>query len=108
MSIDLFYPISETIKTSAIWQISMLVKLETHLQNAQNGNRLAESKLINRIGQIRRNVESFNSLNSDLQDVIKRSVEWLRTTGRTVDLKNENPALWITMRDGSPRWQSFF
>lgn len=105
MNIDHFYPVSGTMMAmpGGLWQIGMVVKLETHLQSARNGNRDSESRLVNRIGQLRRNVP-FNQLSESLLDVVKKSAEWLRSTGRQIDLKNSEPALWITQRDGSPRW----
>lgn len=105
MAIDNFYPISETMKNSptGMWQVGMVVKLETHLQSAKNGNRDSESRLVNRIGQIRRNVP-IDQISQSLLDVVKKSANWLRTTGRVVDLKNPDPALWITQRGGAARW----
>ena len=103
MSIDTFYPISETIQQApnGLWTIGMFTKLETHLKNAMEGDRDAESKLVNRLGQLRRHYPTFAAIPANLQGSIKRSAEWLRTTGRKIDFKNENPALWITQRDGS-------
>lgn len=102
---DEFYPLSASIQTSGVWEINMVQKLENHLSKAVNGDREAESKLINRLGQIRRHVASFDTLSANLQDVIKKSVSWLRTIGRSVDFKNTDPGYWITARDGkTPRF----
>ena len=100
-----FYPESQAMKagSSGMWMIGMVLKLEKHLQNAKNGNREAESKLCNRIGQIRRHFE-FPDLPGNIKDLVIESVDWLRTTGRAVDLRNKNPAYWISTRDGRPRW----
>lgn len=105
MALDSFYPISETMKNAptGMWQLGMVVKLETHLQNAKNGDRDAESRLVNRVGQIRRNVPVEN-LTESLREVVGKTIAWLKTTGRVVDLKNPDPALWITQRCGAARW----
>jgi len=104
--IDIFYPMSATMQSSGfVWEIQMILKLEDHLRAAMAGDRERESKLINRLGQIRRNIPHFSDLLDNLQDVIKRSVEWLRSIGRKVDFQHPNPAMWISARDGkSPRW----
>lgn len=106
-NVDSFYPLSKTIQDcpGGMWQIGMVIKIEEHLTAAQAGDRVRESKLINRLGQIRRNVSSFNILNDNLKEVIVKSSIWLRSVGRNVDFKNEDPCYWITARDGkSPRW----
>lgn len=104
--VDQFYPISETMTKAptGMWQLSMSVKLLEHLEAAKRGDRERESRLINRLGQIRRCVE-FNCLTDNLKEVIGQAVEWLRSIGRTVNFKTEDPAMWITARDGkTPRW----
>lgn len=105
MSIDRFYPVSDTMTNTpmGMWQIGMVIKLEDHLQNAKNGNLDSESRLVNRIGQLRRNVP-VEHLSENLRDVVSKAVAWLKTTGRIVDLTNPDPALWITQRGGAPRW----
>lgn len=102
---DDFYPISTTMKNApqGLWQIGLLVIIDKHLEHAKNGCRESESRLINRIGQLKRNVP-FNAISDELKKKIKKSVEWLETTGRKVDLKNEDPRFWISNRKGGPRW----
>ena len=102
-----FYPESEIMRECphGMWQAGMVVKIDGHLKKARAGAREAESKLINRIGQLRRCVEHFTVLQYMLQDSVKEAVEWLRSTGRRVDFSAEDPRYWITARDGkSPRW----
>ncbi len=43
-------------------------------------------------------------LSDDLLDIVKKSVVFLRSTGRKIDLGNKDPRYWITTRDGRPRW----
>lgn len=102
---DEFYPVSDSIGKSGFWHIGMLLKIEGHLNSARNGNRESESKLINRLGQLRRHISSFNELTPDLKAAVKEAVEWIRTTGRAVDFTASNPGSWITARDGkTPRF----
>lgn len=100
-----FYPVSDTILNcpGGLWQLGMILKLEEHLRNAQRGSGEAESKLCNRIGQLRRCVP-FNVLTTNLQEKVGECIKWLRTTGRVLDLKNEDPRQWISNRNGGPRW----
>lgn len=77
----------------------MITKLADHLSNAKKGDRESESKLCNRLGQLRRNI-TFDCLTDDLRITIKEACDWLRTTGRTVDFTQTNPGMWITSRDG--------
>jgi hypothetical protein len=98
--IDKFYPI---IILTPIKELGLILKLHEHLKNARSGDRLSESKLANRLGTTRRS-GNFRELDTDLQFVIKESVEFLRSTGRTIDLMNDDPRKWITQRDGKPRW----
>ena len=104
---DDFYPVSRTMQEAphGLWQIGMACKIASHLANARRGDRLSESKLINRIGQLRRCVDHFDNLGLVLQDVVKESIAWIRTTGRTVNFSADDPRYWVTARDGkSPRW----
>lgn len=106
MSIDKFYPISETIRAcpNGMWQISMVVKLESHLQAAKNGDRDAESRLVNRIGQLRRHFPEISDLPPNIFNAMRKACGWLSTNGRVFDLLNEDPALWVSQRGGAPRW----
>lgn len=106
MSLDKFYPLSQTITAcpGGIWQIGMVAKLEGHLQSAKNGNRDSESRLVNRLGQLRRHFNTLDEMSGNLQDVYKKAITWLRANERVCDLTNPNPALWISQRGGAPRW----
>lgn len=105
---DDFYPESNTVKDAAMGrtmaQLSLQLKLQNHLANARKGNRDSESRLVNRLGQIRRMVPSFKMLTPSIAGLVRASTTYLRTTGRTVDFTHPNPALWITTRSGKPRW----
>ena len=105
--IDEFYPESTVMaaQPDGMWQLGLVMKLEEHLAKARRGNRLYESKLINRIGQLRRCTRHFDQLQTPLQDKVKEAVTWIRSTGRTVNFDADDPRYWITARDGkSPRW----
>lgn len=104
--LDEFYPVSNAMTNFAegMWQVGMIVKLADHLANAKKGNKESESKLCNRLGQLRRNVK-FEGLTEDLRLAIKEASDWLRSTGRSVDFRHTNPGMWITARDGrTPRF----
>ncbi len=104
MSYNEFYPHSNSIHTSALWSIGFLLKIEGHLASAKNGNKEAESKLCNRIGQLRRHIASVEDLPEDLRAAVKESVDWLRNQGRVVKLGSADPREWISARGGTPRW----
>jgi len=101
---DEFYPESNSIKnldSKFGIIIGLKLKLISHLNNAKAGDMNAESKLINRIGQLRRNRPSMPE---ELREELKQAVEYLRSVGRVIDLKGDDPSLWISMRGGAPRW----
>ena len=105
--LDYFYPVSESILgcTDGMWQIAMSLKLSDHRQKAMAGDREAESRLINRLGQLRRCCHDLGSLSEPLQAEVRASAAWLRSVGRKVNFHNSNPAMWVSARDGkSPRW----
>jgi hypothetical protein len=101
--IDEFYPIDNDIKIYPVREMGYIMKINNHLQMAKAGDREAESRLCNRLGQLRRSMD-FNNMSPDLQDAIKEAAAWLRTTGRKVDFSHNDPALWITTRSGNPRF----
>lgn len=104
MSYNEFYPVCNSINTTIFWPVGFLLKIEGHLTSAKNGNREAESKLCNRIGQLRRHISSVNDLPEDLQAAVKESVDWLRSQGRVIKLGSKDPREWISARGGMPRW----
>lgn len=83
--------------------IGLLARLREHLELAEAGDRDRESRLINRICQIRASAE-FDSLAPPIKGMVKRGVDFLRSTGRKVNLKSPNQIDWVSQRDGSPRW----
>lgn len=80
-----------------------MAKLADHRAGAEAGDRDKESRLCNRIGQLRRLVKREQMLDA-LREEVEEAVKFLRSTGRTVDFAQEDPAKWITTRDGRPRW----
>jgi transketolase C-terminal domain/subunit len=101
--VDEYYPIDNDIKIYPVREMGYIMKINNHLQNAKLGDHIAESKLCNRLGTLRRSIE-IKDMSPDLQDAVKEAVAWLRTTGRKVDFTNQDPALWITTRSGNPRF----
>ena len=77
--------------------------LAEHLKAAERGDRDRESRLVNRLGQLRRCVES-SYIRDGLKEQIVAAVDWLRNNGRTVDFSATDPARWISQRGGAPRW----
>ena len=102
---DSFYQVSQTMVDcpQGLWQAGMMVKLAEHLKAAKQGDRDRESRLVNRLGQLRRCVES-SYISPGLQEQIVAAVGWLRDHGRTVDFSSADPAKWISQRGGAPRW----
>ena len=100
--VDMFYPILNL--ESPFTQMGLMAKIRNHLHAARRGDRERESRLINRLGSLRRSSASFNGLTLDLQTAVKDAVKFLRSEGRKVDFKNPDPALWITTRSGQARW----
>lgn len=105
--IDEFYPVSRAIVQSpdaGMWMVSMVIKVNDHLTAAKSGNKESESRLINRLGQLRRCGPPFEKLPQDLQEGVRSAVAYLRSTGRTVNFAHPNPGMWITTRTGDPRF----
>lgn len=102
---DSFYPVSQTMVDcpQGLWQVGMMAKLAEHLKAAERGDRDRESRLVNRLGQLRRCVES-SYIRDGLKEQIVAAVDWLRNNGRTVDFSATDPARWISQRGGAPRW----
>jgi hypothetical protein len=100
---DKFYPAQANVQLP-LKQIGWTLKIREHLTLAKAGDRERESRLCNRLGSLRRSSPSFDELTEHLKDVVKEAVTFLRSQGRKVDFKHSDPACWITMRDGRPRW----
>jgi hypothetical protein len=101
--IDKYYPLDDNLNAYPLRQIGYIMRISANLHLAKTGDRVAESKLCNRLGSLRRSIE-FQDMSPNLQDIVKEAVDWLRTTSRKVDFTNPDPALWITTRSGSPRF----
>ena len=101
---DQFYPPSETMGDPTSRSVSdWAAKLADLRAGAEAGDRGKESRLRNRLGQLRRLVK-WEQMLGCLREEVEEAVKFLRSTGRTVDFKQEDPAKWITTRDGRPRW----
>lgn len=103
MSEEEFYPYSETLKRGGMGAVlSMKQKLIGHLIAAKSGCMVSESKLANRVGQIRRVFPGKcpETYRAEMTDAI----EYLRSVGRKVKLESADPRFWISRRGGGPRW----
>jgi Asp-tRNA(Asn)/Glu-tRNA(Gln) amidotransferase A subunit family amidase len=101
--VDEFYPIDNDFSTSPLREMGYIIRINENLRLAKAGDRVAESKLCNRIGTLRRSLE-IKDMSPDLQNAVKDAVAWLRATGRKIDFTHNDPAMWITTRDGNPRF----
>jgi len=88
--------------------VGLPLRMRSHLAAAQAGDRDRESRLVNWCGRIRASCEAsgikFNELSDDIRSVMRESLEWLKTTDRVVNMRDPDPARWITTRKGLPRW----
>ena len=106
-NIDSFYPHNKAVAGGSFGvMLNLHASIRQHLQLAINGNRERESKLCNKIGQIRRAHpdKKFQELPDFIIGIVMESVIFLRSTGRKIDLGSDDPRRWISQRDGSPRW----
>ena len=78
------------------WQKYVSVSLSNSLAVAEKGDNQAKQYIINRIGQIRRSIQSFTGLNQELVDSMKIAVAFLKASGYKVNLNNADPKHWIT------------
>jgi hypothetical protein len=101
--IDDFYYVDKILLKYPIREIDYMIKLKHYLQLAKIGDRNYESQLCNLLGTLRRSIQ-LDILSPCLQTIIKQAVQWLQTTGRKIDFSNPDPALWITKRNGKPRF----
>lgn len=104
-----FYPASDTVRNGAIGvgmpYLSLQIKLREHLRLAKLGDRDRESRLVNRIGQIRRMVpEGLSACHPEIRDVVKEACQFLQSQGRRLDFRSTDPRYWISARGGGPRW----
>jgi len=106
---DQFYPRNEGLaqglslglhETVVDW----LLQCAENLRLTSAGDKARESRLVNQLGQLRASVADFDSLPHSVQQMVRAVVLYLRSTGRIVDLGNQDARFWVTRRDGSPRW----
>lgn len=107
-SVSDFYPKSESVANAALGRtlatIGYALRLRQHLAGARAGDRERESRLCNRLGQLRASLPAFSLATAEVQQVVRESVAFLREQGRTVNFTDPDPARWITQRNGLPRW----
>jgi hypothetical protein len=101
--VDRYYPIDDKLKLYPLRQVGYIMRITANFGLAKAGDRDAESRLCNRLGSLRRSIE-FSDMSPNLQEAVKDTVEWLRSVGRKVDFKHNDPAMWITTRSGGPRF----
>ena len=80
-------------------------RLKFRLGEARKGDAKSESKLINRLCDVRASIAHFPTLPRDLREVIEEVVAYLRSVGRTITFGSNDPTLWVSARDGRPRNQ---
>ncbi len=106
--VDRFYAIDRLTASAARGEslavIALERKLREHLAAAVLGSRERESRLVNRIGQIRRSVPRMSLLDPAIKQILKEAKEWLAAVGRVIDLGSDDPREWISQRGGQPRW----
>ena len=103
--LDEFYPESEVMARGiGMWVAGFEFKIQEHLRKAKAGDRVAESKLCNRMGQLCRHHKDLTLFPESTLVALKEVANWLRSTGRKVDFSNPDPRFWITTRSGNPRW----
>lgn len=106
--IDKFYPQSDSMEACAtgkcVGVVGLVQRLQTHLDAAKTGSMDAERRLISRIGQVRRHVPVYSKIDAQVQVCLALAIEYLRSVGRKVNLGSDDPAMWISQRNGQPRW----
>lgn len=104
-NVDRFYPMLDNINSMSSDQLLALVSsLLSAYRRAEGGDADGESSLCNLVGSIRRSANSMKDLPTVIQDTLWVSVEYLKTTGRKVTLNQVAPEMWISQRNGKPRW----
>ena len=78
------------------WQQYVSVSLSNSLAVAEKGDSKAKQYIINRIGQIRRSVQSFTGLSKDLVNSMRAAIAFLKSSGYKVNLNHNAPQYWIT------------
>jgi hypothetical protein len=92
------------LDNSPLKEMGLTLRITEHLAFAKTGNMDRERRLIQRLGELRSCNKPFSQLCDDLQKAVKDAVMFLRSTGREVNFTHPNAAMWITTRDGRPRW----
>jgi hypothetical protein len=83
--------------------IGLKSRIDEHLRLAKAGDRERESKLVNRLGEVRATWEKFEDIPDFIQDSFMKSVTFLRTVGRKFNFGSPDPKDWISARGGGPR-----
>lgn len=91
------YPVSLSMQSAdTTWQQYVSTSLNNSLVTAEKGDNQVKQYIINRIGQIRRSVQSFTGLNKDLINSMKTAIVFLKANGYKVNLNHSDPQYWIT------------
>lgn len=79
------------------------------LGEAKKGDKKSESKLINRLCDVRASIDNLSKVPQNLREMILMTTRYLMSIGRKVDLRPEqtDPKLWVSARGGQPRDESF-
>ncbi len=106
--LDKFYPTKARLTRAAAGEIRDVIAVERRLREllslAVYGEEASEDKLVRLVGQLRRQVPLMSKLDPSIKQIIKEVRAWFSSVGRDTDLASDDPAMWITNRDGSPRW----
>jgi hypothetical protein len=100
------YPVDYDLMVPLIWKATCdnyIKDIREDLALAKAGYTEAESQLCDKLGTIRRSIE-HKDLNISLLGAIDEAVGWLLSVGYNIDFRHPDPAMWITTRDGKPRF----
>lgn len=102
---DRFYPhLGNVNAMSAERQLALVTDLLALRLRVLEDNREAESALCNLVGSLRRSSGSIAELPDGVNMATRLAVDLIRAVGRKTNFMEDDPSLWITQRDGSPRW----
>jgi hypothetical protein len=100
------YPVDYVLTPPHTWKSTCtdyVRDIKENLALAKIGYAEAESKLCDKLGTIRRSVE-YNDLSKGLFDAMDEAINWLLSVGYKFNFVHPDPGMWITTRDGKPRF----
>jgi hypothetical protein len=100
------YPIDYDLTPPYTWKATYtdyVKEIKENLALAKVGYTKAESQLCNKLGTIKRSI-NHDDLTVGLLCAMDEAVAWLRSVGCEVDFTHPDPAMWITTRNGGPRF----